>query len=403
MVVEHPTRAEQYVKVPIPRPPPLQRHEDLGVATGTRKPSESNYTDNDALDGLRSQEKTETYVKLFYARYFTITGDQLSTSIGVDLSAANDKKLHKDLKERLVQNFVRQPRVKAFGPRSYLSGLVQHIVEQRDFEVLLFNIALRQRKLGIAPTGESTRARTDREASVKLHQDLKAHKLEGLAASRQNVVDLAEKELERVQNLKIKMEGRQSKIKTARLVLEHAKAQNKAWEPSIDVSFTSREQLPKPRDRYCEMEPDITQAFWEEQYDNDIGAAMLWQVKDVINIPATLAANEEFYKAVFVVFAMNVSKLCGGVSAANAYLQDRLAMYGITGVNMVLEGERLRADRVYKSMAAVNRTFFDDIDGLDMLRISKSSSTKSGIKQNDEKESFITKGVSFGTKRKRTG
>jgi hypothetical protein len=55
--------------------------------------------------------------------------------------------------------------------------------------------------------------------------------------------------------------------------------------------------MPRLELRYREEHDVVVQLIWEEVWIRDIGANMLWPVRNTINIPAGLEANEDFYRA----------------------------------------------------------------------------------------------------------
>jgi hypothetical protein len=114
-------------------------------------------------------------------------------------------------------------------------------------------------------------------------------------------------------------------------------------------------------------------------WSNDIAANMLWEVRDTINIPASLAENEDFYRAAWVVFASVTWRYCGCIKNRR-------------------ECKTLRLEHVYPSLAAVHAQFFAGEQGLEKLRLSKTADAKSGLKR---PICPMPAGLSFGNKRKK--
>jgi hypothetical protein len=68
--------------------------------------------------------------------------------------------------------------------------------------------------------------------------------------------------------------------------------------------------MPRLELRYREEHDVVVQLIWEEVWIRDIGANMLWPVRNTINIPAGLEANEDFYRAAWNVFASDTWRYC---------------------------------------------------------------------------------------------
>jgi hypothetical protein len=109
----------------------------------------------------------------------------------------------------------------------------------------------------------------------------------------------------------------------------------------------------------------VNEWFWQEKWTPNIGANILCEVRDIIDIPATLAANEAFFRAVWVTFARNTWLYCGSVAEASRAAQLQLEAIGVRNIIIQMENESLRDRFVYPHVAAVNAWYFAGELGLD--------------------------------------
>jgi hypothetical protein len=86
-----------------------------------------------------------------------------------------------------------------------------------------------------------------------------------------------------------------SAIKKQEVILRHYEQQDVDWQPNIGTNFSSSETIPNPQVTYAYKLSSTQQRFWKRIWCADVGVAMLWHVRNVIDIRATLDTNEEFY------------------------------------------------------------------------------------------------------------
>jgi hypothetical protein len=103
---------------------------------------------------------------------------------------------------------------------------------------------------------------------------------------------------------------------------------------------------------------------------------MLWEVRNIIDIPATFANNEEYYKACFVVFATDTWRFCGGTALENQRITRALIKDNYTNLKIEMDTEKHRRTHVYPNLAAVCAHYFDDQEGLELLRLPGGSEAK---------------------------
>jgi hypothetical protein len=117
---------------------------------------DADWLEKDVSGKLRGERTQSTYVKLFYARYFHVSGDQLATALGDSLRSreqADEHATYKKAAERL-DNVWKTMRVRTFGKESYLNALVRHTVELHDFMVITSNLARLERIENATVTGK---------------------------------------------------------------------------------------------------------------------------------------------------------------------------------------------------------------------------------------------------------
>jgi hypothetical protein len=143
--------------------------DQLQLSASLQNPSEAGYSESEPLNGIKTTKRQETYVKLFWACYLGVSNTQIAVATGQDLHSAPDHEACTAISERLKQNFVRSMRNKTSYGKSYLAQLVQHVVQLHDFEVVVFNLARKERQLGIAPAFETEQARLTREREQNMY------------------------------------------------------------------------------------------------------------------------------------------------------------------------------------------------------------------------------------------
>jgi hypothetical protein len=364
-----------FAKLPIPKPPPIFCFDDL--ATHDVKDAASlGYTDDAPLDGLKGPHKQEVYAKLFWARYLGVSDSQMVTAMGLSFHSTDDLETYNAATERLTE-IVDTMRSQAFGPTGYLAKLVQHTVEMRDYEAVLFDLARNEMVFGFICTGETDSERHVREAKQAAYRDTKNEMLARLGASQDKEITKAKEVLEALQR---KVRAKAADINTARKVLQHHEAQEIVWSPGLNASYESLQHMPRPKLRYGEEHDVVVQLIWEEVWTRDIGANMLWPVRDTINIPASLEANEDFYRAAWVVFASDTWRYCISVEPRS-------------------ERETLQSmELVYVNLAAVHKEFFAGELGLGKLKLSETADPKAGLKRAPPSSS---RSLAYGSKKKR--
>jgi hypothetical protein len=100
-------------------------------------------------------------VKLFFARYLHVSSEHMMCAIEMDSHKAKDLEEYTATRTRL-SNIWRTIQAKTFGMSSYLAKLVQHQVEQHNYQANVYNLTRRVRFLEINPLGERLDARTAR-------------------------------------------------------------------------------------------------------------------------------------------------------------------------------------------------------------------------------------------------
>jgi hypothetical protein len=399
-----------FAKTPVPRPVP-RSYEDPTKITQTQSATAASYDDT-SNDAGRATLKQEVFVKLFFARCFDVSSDHMIVAIGMnihawrycslanqatgtDISNAPDQKAYLATKARL-NNMWWTMRCKMFGKSSYLAKLVQHTVELYDFQTTIFNLARGEKVLGFSLPDETEEQKTARLAHQEEYKQAKAEHIARLKESRAATVQDTQRELDDLQDPEREKPAAKNDIKTAQAALRHYQHEAKReWAPAILETYTSKEAVPCELPTYDSMKVNAQQAFWESEWSSDIGTAMLWEVKRIINIPATLQNNMEFYKAAFVTFAADMWCVCSSASAKNARINDYLREMGIHDINANME---VLQSQVYTNLAGVNANYFDDLAGLDLLRLPRTSEAKPGKKR--RAEAAFRSGFAFGKKKK---
>jgi hypothetical protein len=141
----------------------------------------------------------------------------------------------------------------------------------------------------------------------------------------------------------------------------------------------------------------VRQRFWEKMWSDDIGTALLWTVRNAIDIPATLKEGNDYYAAVFVTFAMDAWRFCIGVVGENERLNRAFARAGYVGVHIAMKGEELRPSHVYPGMKGVN-SCFPSLPGLGLLQLPVTACSNTKKRKADDVEEFS--GGYFGTQKR---
>ncbi|CAO2652483.1 Nn.00g007660.m01.CDS01 [Neocucurbitaria sp. VM-36] len=195
-------------RTPIVRPPPPHRLEDLQEVQLVQSASEAGFGE-DFLGKMREVEQQERYSKLFFARYFEVSKANMAVAIGVDRLARLDN----------IWSIIRS---KAFGKKSYIATLAQHMVELHDFEVGVHNIELEERLLEIEPRNETNDEKQARKAKAAKYIAAKEEHLLRLYAVRSKAVKDAERDLEILEEKR----ASRADIAGAKRTLQHQQSQN---------------------------------------------------------------------------------------------------------------------------------------------------------------------------------
>jgi hypothetical protein len=345
--------------------------------------------------GPRASAQQEKYVKLFFASAFDVTSEQMAVAIGQDFISAPDAAAYAAVRGRL-NNIWRTMRTKTFGSKAYLTDLVQHIVELRTFQAIVFNMAREARLLQFGPEQETDTEKDERLRVQKEYNDAVDEHLERLSESRATAVERAKADLDLLQDRT--KPARPRELKAARAALAHTEDEDGNWKPALEEKYSSREEIPSRQTLYEYTNTAGRQKFWEQEWTLDIGAAVLWEARQVLDIPATLENNEEFYLASFVVFAIETWRFCGTAPPEDeAIMREFNAAH--PNANTRMQDEKDHSTYVYPNMAEVKLHFFDDQEGLGLLRLPAGSEVKSSKKR--QKEASLPSRYSFGNKKKK--
>jgi hypothetical protein len=349
--------------------------------------------------------KQDVFVKLFFARYFDVTPEHMAVAIGmkmheyyyhsfvnqaigtdaVDAAVQSDFKVKKARLSKLWWALRRQ----TFGKTSYLSTLVQHIVELHDFQATVFNLARDEKILRFDSPDETEEQKTARLMDQEVYKQAKAKHIARLKTSMSAAVQKAQQQLDELQTNRGRSAS-ENAVKHAQAALRHyQQEESREWTPDILETYPSKQDVPSERRTYAHMDDTTKQTFWESKWSLEIGTAMLWEVRHVVNISATLRNNEEFYMAAFLTFAADTWRLR---TAENARVNEtpRAANF-----------EEALQPQIYANLAGVNAHYFDDLAGLDLLRLPRTSGAQPGRKKRPA--ATFQNGFVLGKKRKSWG
>jgi hypothetical protein len=93
----------------------------------------------------------------------------------------------------------------------------------------------------------------------------------------------------------------------------------------------------------------------------DVGTVMLWEVRNVVDIPATLDNADFIYKTAFVIFCIEAAHICREGSTSNGKMEEVLAKPQNRKV-------------LYRHLGEASMVHWPNEPGLDLLRISAGSS-----------------------------
>jgi hypothetical protein len=298
-------------------------------------------------------DKQDDFIKLFLARYFHVNPEQAALCLGLDRHAAPNSQAYKSSKDRVLDRFYTM-RNRIFGNGSYLAKLTHHVVALHDFEATVFNISRLERIADLAVPGESADARATRLALRNHLGAAKTEHLDRLTAVRAAAAQAAEDELGRLEGL-VDARGRSGQTKVSATELQRAirtadfhHKQNVPWAPISMDAFDRLEALPPPKLMYAYRITAVQQRVWHKEWSLDIAANMLWQTRDVVDIPATLLDKStcEYYEAVFTIACHNLWQFVVGVDEENAHLTTALVTAGIRGVAIRMKGTQKVSSRL---------------------------------------------------------
>jgi hypothetical protein len=308
---------------PIWHPISKDTYSKLTPAPITIKPSEGGYTLG--FPGTREVETQEELVKLFYARHFDVTSTELAMSIGTSLNLSGDREAYRQSKDSLTQIW-KGLRLTAFGAKSPLSQLVQHKVEEFDFLAILTELFRMEIVLNRVPVGgETPNARQLRLSMATKYGNLKDEHVRRMDHSMTEAVANATRALNLVRSGANNV-LKSSRILEARSVLEFRKQEESKWASELARlrSWTNPTGHGPAEKRYAYLTTHSQQAFWDKIWSKDVAVVMLTGLKDIIDIPATLEHSETMYKALFIVYAMDVWNHCIGVEYESRIATDAL-------------------------------------------------------------------------------
>jgi hypothetical protein len=295
---------------------------------------------------MYATDKQDDFLKLFLARYFHVNPEQAALCLGLDRHAAPNSQAYKSSKDRVLDRF-HTMRNRIFGNGSYLAKLTHHVVALHDFQATVFNIARLERIADFAVPGESADARATRLALRDRLGAVKTEHLDRLTAARAASTQAAEDELERLEGLvdakgrsgqtkKVSATELQRAIRTSNFHHKH----NMPWAPTSMDSFGRLEALPPPKLMYAYKITAVQQRVWHKEWSLDIAANMLWQTREVVDIPATLLDKGicEYYEAVFTIACHNLWLFVVGVDEEKANLTTALVTAGVRGIAIRMKG-----------------------------------------------------------------
>lgn len=364
--------------IPPVRPMPPYRIGDITPAQFTQSPEQMGLQEaSSGGSGPILAQIQERHMRVFYARYFSVSPEQLSVAIGIDqglLTTAQQVRDYEQVKDRLEKQWEAM-RSKTFGPNSFFDKFVEHTVLERNFRIVLYNMQRTQAMLGIAERNEDAAARTAREAertalglAVADHIDrYNASRIASIAAA-QNDLNNSLLELHKPRNRAEELRF-QDKLTMKRRTLAFRIQHDTAWPTLPDFSeFEERRVFPPPKILYKNMRPRTTIRFWKELWSLDIGATMLWQVRNTVDIPATLANAEDIYMNAFAILCIELWHHCLSVPFDNARATQRLQDAGYNVVADVPCGAHER-DLVYKYFGKSSKKYLPDAEGISALRL----------------------------------
>jgi hypothetical protein len=359
-----------YREAPTLRPIPPNLLEDLQPAARTHSPSERGYFESYPVgDAPHHEEFQVKLVKLFFARYMCVSDDQIETAIGHDNNPLVNRESYRQERRSTLVFIWKVLRAGAFGAHNFFDDLVKHAVEKHDFEVVVYEIARKENLFQQVPLNENDGDRTIREDNLEKFAQARADHISRFNLPRLHALEQAEKELQKLtsastsQMTGIQREGHQTMVYWATRLVNHHKAHNSPWSPTLATHTAAS----RPRPYYRDLSTREVHRFWESLWSLDVGTTILWEVKDVIDIPATLQHAEYIYKTIFVVFCVEAWQKYLAIPAENERLTEALAEAGYPGIPVEMRQDR---NAFFRHVSEASEKHWPEEPGLDLLRIS---------------------------------
>jgi hypothetical protein len=352
-------------EVPALQPMPTHRLEELEPAERTQTPSERGYLDWYPVSySLHPSELQEKLVKLFFARYMSVSGDQIEIAIGLDNNPLVNRKTDRQQQRNHLRNIWWTMRSKTFGENGFFDKLIKHTVEKYDFEVTIYNIAISERNFQQVPPNENENDRMTREANLERFRQALLDHVSRYNVSRRYALDEAQRDLSHAESApvagmtKAQLRAQKKLIDEAQRLVKHNKSHNATW-PDAPIHVGT----PYPPDYYRDFSTRAMQLFWQSKWSADVGTTMLWELRNVIDIPATLQHANFIYKTAFVV-------LC--IEACQDYLAIPSEVFAKGDYDARFQ---LTKDRrgLYRHLGEASKVHWPNEPGLDLLQIPASS------------------------------
>jgi hypothetical protein len=351
-----------YRHAPTLRPMPPHLLEDLQPAARTHTPSERGYLDRYPIGAVpHPEELQKQLVKLFFARYMSVSDDQIEAAIGHDNNPRVNLQSYRQQRRNHLRSIWWGMRYKTFGEDSFFDRIVRHTVEQYDFDVAVYNIAATEYILKQVPLNETDTERATREANLERFSQAKADHVSRYNASRNDALQQAERNLQYAGwgstsgMTRAQRRAQNDLIEEAKRLVEHHKAHNAPW-PNAPVHVAAS----CPVGYYHELSTRATQLLWQSMWSLDVGTTMLWEVGNVVDIPATLDNAGFIYKTAFVIFCIEAAHICPEGSTDIGRMKEVLAKPQNRKV-------------LYRHLGEASMVHWPNEPGLDLLRISAGS------------------------------
>jgi hypothetical protein len=359
-----------YRDAPTLRPMPPHLLEELQPAARTHTPSERGYLDSYPIgDAPHHEEVQKMLVKLFFARYMSVSDDQIEAAIGHDNNPFVNRESYRQERRSLLEFEWMVIRARIFGEDGFFDKLVKHTVEKYDFEVTVYELARSECIFQQVPLNETAIDRTTREANLIEFSQAKADHISRYSLPRRQALEQAQKGLQQLKSASISQrteyqrKTHQNLVDWATRLVNHHKAHNAPW-PSTPPNHAAA-SCPLPY--YRDLSTKAVQQFWQSLWSLDVGTNMLWEVHNVIDIPATLQHAGHIYKTAFVVFCVEAWQKCLAISSESTRLTKTLAKAGYSNVRVEMRQDR---KAFYRHVGGASVKYWPREPGLDLLRIS---------------------------------